>query len=144
MLTTLLATTILSTTQIPKLITLKRSIFSVDPCDDFDCHIEIITADFCTIPIKGPYDVNCYIPCRIDNCTKEIQPGNTCYNFICEPKPGPSPPPTPGPTPPPPPGPTPPPPPGPTPTPPPGPTPTPGPTPPPGSHDAILVAETAG
>jgi len=110
-----------------------------DPCDKFDCHVETIPGDICTIPVKGPFDLFCFIPCMLDNCTKEVQPGNICFDFICTPKPGPGPtPPGPGPTPPGP-GPTPP---GPGPTPP-GPGPTP-PGPPPSNNDAVIVSETIG
>jgi len=97
-----------------------------DPCDDYNCHIESVTADFCTLPEKGPYDIDCWIPCLIDNCTKVIEPGNTCLDYICIPKPGPIPPPVP-PTPP-------------------GPIPPPGPVPPPipRNHDGIVVVSTLG
>jgi len=96
-----------------------------DPCDNFDCQVESVPSDFCTVPVKGPYDINCWIPCSIDNCTKDIEPGNTCLEFICVPKPTPpGPPPPPGPVP-----------------------PTPGPVPPPEpprNHDALVIAATFG
>jgi len=64
---------------------IKKSNYS-DKCDNYDCHIDIIPSDFCTVPIKGPFDINCEIPCQIENCTQNIEFGNTCLDFICKPK----------------------------------------------------------
>lgn len=102
-----------------------------DPCDDYDCYIEMVTQDYCEIPTKGPFDVDCFLPCLISNCTMTYENEDLCPVTICKQKPGPIPP---GPTPP---GPTPP---GPTP---PGPTP-PGPTPPLPSHLTMIIGASVG
>jgi len=104
MIPTLIVTALLSSTHLSPTITekpenilttsfegnskidrIKKSNYS-NKCDDYDCHIEIIPSDFCTVPIKGPFDTYCEIPCQIDNCTQTIEFGNTCLDFICQKK----------------------------------------------------------
>jgi len=102
----------------------KKLNLTSDPCDDYDCHVETVPTDFCFLPVRGPYDIDCFPPCKIDNCTKQYQPGSTCLDYLCIPKINPIPP-----TPPPPP-------------PPPNPTPVPpGPGP---DRDAVLIGSTLG
>jgi hypothetical protein len=65
----------------------------IDPCNDYDCSAETIHVSdgFCRIFEKGPFDYDCFLPCKVDNCTTTFVPGHLCTEFFCEPAPSPSP-----------------------------------------------------
>jgi hypothetical protein len=66
----------------------------IDPCNDYDCSAETVPGPdgYCRIFEKGPFDFNCFLPCKVDNCTVKFVPGHLCTEFFCEPAPSPSPP----------------------------------------------------
>lgn len=68
---------------------------ALDPCLNYNCQSYTVPGPFCVYYIKTKYDINCFLPCLTENCTKETQFGINCPEFNCELIPNPTPSPTP-------------------------------------------------
>ena len=68
-----------------------------DFCEkNFICENDEIYQDACFSYQKGPFDLECHIPCRIQNCTiAAVEFSTDCIVYHCIPNPGPSPSPSP-------------------------------------------------
>ncbi len=54
-----------------------------DPCDAYECQIDMVPSVFCNTTFKGPYDLNCFIPCMISNCSVELSQADLCPFYEC-------------------------------------------------------------
>jgi len=61
-----------------------QTTMSDDPCDQFICNMDYLPGEICKIPFKGPYDISCYIPCLVSNCSIDIFEADLCPIFICK------------------------------------------------------------
>jgi len=50
---------------------------------NFDCTVDVIETDYCDIYIKKENDINCHIPCELNNCTKLIETVTECLIYHC-------------------------------------------------------------
>lgn len=60
----------------------------MDPCVNFDCKVATVvpTDGYCTYFKKGINDLNCFLPCMTDNCTKFYSPDTACITYFCQEK----------------------------------------------------------
>lgn len=63
----------------------------IDPCDEFECSTYNVPGPFCIYYKKGLFDSDCFIPCRLENCSTQTEFGIACPKFSCRYLPGPSP-----------------------------------------------------
>lgn len=60
----------------------------MDPCINFDCKVATVipTDGYCTYFKKEPNDIDCFLPCMTENCTKFYSPDSVCVTYFCNEK----------------------------------------------------------